>query len=178
MSLIKCHECGGQMSTDAKACPSCGALPRKKTSRLTWTVLALMLFGLFVGAFNSATKPSPSATSATSQATPDSKPKDPKRDGQLQAAGSAAQALKRASKDPTTFEMKEAVVKEDGTACFVYRAQNSFGAHLTGEAVLTTKGKLLVHEQHGNKFVDAWNKSCTKPGGDDIVDLMKRLDII
>lgn len=57
MALIKCHECGNAVSTEAAACPHCGARPRgnaepvmappaewkpKGTSRLTWLVLILV----------------------------------------------------------------------------------------------------------------------------------------
>ncbi|MFK3741402.1 zinc-ribbon domain-containing protein [Massilia sp. TN1-12] len=29
MALIACHECGAQVSTEAAACPNCGARPQK-----------------------------------------------------------------------------------------------------------------------------------------------------
>ena len=32
MALIKCHECGGDVSTEAAACPKCGAKPRPQNS--------------------------------------------------------------------------------------------------------------------------------------------------
>src|SRR3990172_1742547 len=32
MSLIKCKDCGREMSSEAKACPQCGAPPPKRTS--------------------------------------------------------------------------------------------------------------------------------------------------
>jgi hypothetical protein len=47
MALIKCKECGEKVSSKAKACPKCGAKPKKKTSFLTWFVLVLFL--LIVG---------------------------------------------------------------------------------------------------------------------------------
>lgn len=47
MALVNCKECGSQVSTDAKACPKCGAKPPKRTSKLTWLVGGL--FALFVG---------------------------------------------------------------------------------------------------------------------------------
>lgn len=42
MALVKCKECGEKVSTKAKACPTCGGIPPKKTSRFTWLVLILM----------------------------------------------------------------------------------------------------------------------------------------
>jgi uncharacterized membrane protein YvbJ len=54
MSLIKCHDCGGQASTDAKACPACGATLKTfknriaKTIRIIWIALcALVLTVVF-----------------------------------------------------------------------------------------------------------------------------------
>ncbi|ENX60732.1 conserved hypothetical protein [Acinetobacter proteolyticus] len=47
MALINCKECGVQVSTQAKACPSCGAKVKKPTSVLTWIILGLVVFGVF-----------------------------------------------------------------------------------------------------------------------------------
>ena len=43
MALVKCHECGNEVSTSAKACPKCGAKVKKKTGVLTSIV------GIFFG---------------------------------------------------------------------------------------------------------------------------------
>lgn len=59
MALVKCKECGEQVSTKAKNCPKCGAKAPKKTSPVTWAVLGLIIFGVYVS--NQA--PSPSSTS-------------------------------------------------------------------------------------------------------------------
>ena len=34
MALIKCHECGAQVSSEAKTCPKCGATPKSKTNAI------------------------------------------------------------------------------------------------------------------------------------------------
>lgn len=41
MALIKCRECGHQVSTTAEACPSCGAKPKSG-----WGVFKFVLFGV------------------------------------------------------------------------------------------------------------------------------------
>lgn len=46
MALVKCHECGNEVSTSAKSCPKCGAKVKKKTGVLTW-ILGIF-FGLIV----------------------------------------------------------------------------------------------------------------------------------
>lgn len=52
MALVKCKECGKEVSTQAKACPSCGAAAPKKTSLVTWIVLGfivILAIGMCVG---------------------------------------------------------------------------------------------------------------------------------
>ena len=44
MALVKCHECGGPVSTTAKTCPQCGAKPH-------------YLFGWHVGEINKLPNP-------------------------------------------------------------------------------------------------------------------------
>lgn len=58
MALVKCHECGAQVSTEAKACPGCGAKPQRPTigfvlRNLSWSesfglvvMLALSFWGI------------------------------------------------------------------------------------------------------------------------------------
>jgi hypothetical protein len=89
-----------------------------------------------------------------------------------------AQALKKSMKDPDTFELKEVLFMDDGTACYTYRAKNSFNAMLRGQAVLTSNVKnieLLVEGHNGNKFANAWNKGCAKKSGEDITSLVNRM---
>lgn len=96
-----------------------------------------------------------------------------KRNTQKALAALGAAQLKDAAKDPDTFQLKSLYLAPDGTACYTYRAKNSFNAYLKGEAVLTAKGKMLVAEHDENSFVNAWNKSCTKSGGEEIAYLVK-----
>lgn len=98
-----------------------------------------------------------------------------KRNFQMNLAGMGAKQLKLGMKDPDSFELKSLLFMPNGAACYEYRATNSFNAHLAGQAVLTSKGELLVHEQNGNAFVSAWNKECTVSGGEEIADLVKRV---
>ncbi|KES23077.1 MULTISPECIES: zinc ribbon domain-containing protein [Pseudomonas] len=49
MALMKCKECGSQVSTKAKACPTCGAKPPKKT---IGTLSGLIIIGLAVVVFS------------------------------------------------------------------------------------------------------------------------------
>lgn len=56
MALVKCKECGHAVSTQAKACPKCGARPQARASYL-WLILgipagAVAIF-LVIGLLNS-----------------------------------------------------------------------------------------------------------------------------
>ena len=62
MALKKCKECGEQISTKAEACPKCGAKAPKKTSAVTWFVLILIIFGVYVANMS----PTPSSNSSSS----------------------------------------------------------------------------------------------------------------
>jgi hypothetical protein len=65
MALVKCKECGEQVSTSAKSCPKCGAKPPKQTSAVTWAVLLFMIFVAYV-AFQSPMTTSPSGNDSPS----------------------------------------------------------------------------------------------------------------
>lgn len=60
MALVKCKECGNQVSTKAESCPSCGMKLPKKIGLLGWTfiilivlpissIMTLLLIGSLVG---------------------------------------------------------------------------------------------------------------------------------
>ena len=44
MALIKCKECGKEISSKAKTCPNCAAPNKKPTSGCTWGCLILIIF--------------------------------------------------------------------------------------------------------------------------------------
>lgn len=47
MALVKCKECGEQVSTKAEACPKCGAKMPKRSSLGAWLVLVIILFVVY-----------------------------------------------------------------------------------------------------------------------------------
>ena len=51
MSLIKCKECGKQISNKAESCPSCGAKLPKKTSIVTWVLISSIAIYFVVDLF-------------------------------------------------------------------------------------------------------------------------------
>ncbi|HSH98414.1 MAG TPA: zinc-ribbon domain-containing protein [Methyloradius sp.] len=51
MALIKCHECGHEISTEAKACPQCGAEPKQKTGCLAYIGIFIVVC-IIINAFS------------------------------------------------------------------------------------------------------------------------------
>ncbi len=173
MALIKCNDCGKDMSKKASACPSCGAPPKKKAPGLRLIGLILIAGIVIQVAFemNNSRAPQSEVINAPQKKEPS------KRDIQLQIAGIGALHLKKSMKDPEAFELKSALVMPNGSACYEYRAKNSFGAMFPGNAVLTVDGKILIQERSGAVFVKTWNKECTIAGGTEIAATLKRLSV-
>ncbi len=157
MALVKCNECGNDVSSEAAACPKCGAKPPKETS--TATIVVGGFFALIVGSYviNSAEKSSAPPPAPKSAA-------EIQGDKELNEAILVGRVLKKAAKDPSSFKMESFVIFPGGSACYEYRAKNSFGAVVPAQAVYDG-GLALTSENDGNRFVKRWNAVCTKPGG-------------
>jgi DNA-directed RNA polymerase subunit RPC12/RpoP len=71
MALIKCHECGSDVSSDAAACPKCGVKPKKPVKPMRslgkWEVLGGLGIGILAIAYMANQQDAPAA-SAPSQA--------------------------------------------------------------------------------------------------------------
>jgi RNA polymerase subunit RPABC4/transcription elongation factor Spt4 len=61
MALKPCRQCGKELSTEAEACPHCGAKVRKPTSVLTWIgaiILAIIVFNVLTAVVPDSSGPS------------------------------------------------------------------------------------------------------------------------
>jgi len=173
MALIICHECGKEVSNEAKNCPHCGAKVKKSAS-LTKKIIVGLIGIIFFSALITEQQQNEKST-AKADASPEQKAATAKRDAQLQFAAMGAVDIKKSMKDPEAFELKSLYVTLSGYSCYEFRAKNSFGAVLPNEAVITPAGKILFKERHASAFQNAWNKECTKAGGDEIAALTNRL---
>lgn len=181
MALITCTECSDQVSDQAKACPQCGAKkfkpkPAKKPiSRATWLIIAIAAVALGMSARENALNPH-AATTAPTQ-TPEQITAKAKRDSQIETGVLGAVALKNKMKDPEAFNLTGANVKDNGAACYEYRAKNGFGAMFPGSAVLTSKGDIYVSDD-GDKFTRAWNNECAGKPGEDIKSKARLIGVL
>lgn len=49
MALVACHECGNQISTEAKVCPQCGAKNKGLKKKTNWVhVIGLIIFAYII----------------------------------------------------------------------------------------------------------------------------------
>ena len=124
MALINCRECGSPVSTEAAACPKCGAKAAKKAGCGTALVLLVLLpFGFIfgctiLGAFSgsSSAPPPPSTSSSGSGGLVSASGRIFIGTRLYQAGNPVATVLAVADKDPFTGEKRDMVfVKFDSS---------------------------------------------------------------
>jgi len=153
MALINCHECGAKVSTSAKVCPGCGVKPKKPTSMTTWVIGGVVLSAIIVSLATAPPEP------AAKVKTPEEIAQDEAREKLFQRVAAALRRLKASMKDPSSFEVVTAEVTPAEVLCVTYRARNSFNA--------ITPGVYVFAPGEVTDDVDAFNKHCTGPMGQD-----------
>jgi hypothetical protein len=151
VAFVKCKECGEEVSTKAKACPKCGAWLPKKTSIVTWGVLALILFAIYGGwlpEFNL----TPEKRNAKEEKLAITAAKEEKKENHrkgfhcLRSWNGSHPAVEKyveeRMRDPDSFEHVEtriSPVNDKGThqLSMKYRAANGFGGLTVGSATAT-----------------------------------------
>lgn len=150
----KCRECGKEVSTEAKACPHCGAkkpVPKKVGPIGTAIVvlIGLVIFWPFLSgdAGTSAPPPAPTPEQVAAKA---------KRDATFNQTVAAAKAVKQALRDPDSLTWESIRANDDASViCLEYRAKNGFGG-MNREFAVFVKGK-------ASQKPEMWNKHCTQP---------------
>lgn len=164
MSLIKCHECGGQMSSEAKACPACGAAPKKSVGLIG--IVFAAIFGIIVFrvvATNETRPPAPEKTTEQRAAESERQTAEARR---LATVTAMAKTLKDAMRNPPSFVLESAAANDDASViCLAYRAQNGFGG-VNREGIVFAGEKLA-------KDATAWKKHCTDQP---LIDLTKAVE--
>lgn len=160
MALITCHECKQQISSEAKACPQCGAKPKKGIGLGT-----IVLVGIVGWIAYQCTAASNEMSRRAANPPPAKSAEAVQADKELNTAIAAGRLLKQHTKDPSSFKMESFVIFPGGSACYEYRAKNSFGAIVPAKAVFVPPSTMQTSESDGNRFVKTWNATCTKSGG-------------
>lgn len=162
MSVKPCHECGNQVSTEAKACPHCGAKPKKPTSILNLVLVSLIGFAVIqctMTSNNTTPRPAKTAEQLASEAA------DEKR---FQMALALARQIKRGMRNPDSFTVENALANDDSTVfCMEYQGQNGFGGMNKEFVVVTASGT--------SQDVKQWNKHCTRHDMHDVTHIRQVL---
>lgn len=148
MSLLKCHECGQSVSSEAKACPSCGAKVRRPTSIAGIILAGLVLFGIVQCSMNSATKsPAPPKTAAELA-------QEKAAEDRFQTTAALVALLKKSTRNPDSFQIDSVGANDDASiVCINFRGQNGFGG-ISVESVVFDNGKASKSEKD-------WKRLCT-----------------
>lgn len=151
MALVKCKECGSQVSTSAKACPGCGSAPPKRTKPLHIVFAGAVLMMIFYSITReprSAPPPTPQQVEAKKAAV---------------AIAVAQSAIQGALKDPDSAKFSGAFYKE-GTVCGYVNAKNSFGGY-SGDKGFVVDEKRGIAELEGStaNFHKRWSERCATP---------------
>jgi len=143
MALIKCKECGHQISKNAETCPNCGAKNKKKTSVITWICAGMLGLAVLIWAFADHTPSAPTEPSAEMKS--------------LQAKASTKRAISEILKDPDSAKFE--FYNEN---CGTVNSKNSFGGY-TGPKRFVSVDDIIDLEGHtiSKKQMDKlWNKYC------------------
>lgn len=161
MTLMKCDECGGDVSSEAKACPKCGAKPRQSGG--IWIVLFLSFIGYLV------------YTLFSTPATPPRTPPSPeeialkqREEATFQKVAIMAASIKKNLREPESVKWEIILSDDDANVmCFGYRARNGFGG-MTNEHITVAKGK-------ASRDASAWNKYCANKPLNDMIHVRQAL---
>lgn len=168
MGMVKCRECGKEVSDAAKTCPHCGIANPAPHSRLGLYLKLGLGAVIVIGMVRCISDQDDRKTTAESERqrieaakTPEQRAREvaekAKAEADFQFVVGRLRALKAASKNPASFELVDATLMDDGTVCVVYRATNSFNA-------VVTENKAIAKDLR----VVEWNRYCGGKSGKDM----------
>mgnify|MGYP001282484131 CR=1 FL=1 len=146
MALIKCRECGREVSSSAKTCPGCGIKdpqPMQPISAVAFVAIAILVFFLLAKALFSS-PPQPSPSSAPIPRTAVELREEKIRSGFSSWDGShigLEKIIKQSMHNPDSYKHVKTTYIEDGnelTVATQYRGTNSFGGVVTSQVIAKT----------------------------------------
>lgn len=166
MALIKCKDCKNEISKKARTCPNCGSPVKKKTSIVTWAVLALMIAALI------------SAFSSNNEIQNDTKTESKNKNKIIEKAAvtikynfenelivKAKRSVSELMKDPSSTKFKHVFFNETEKGgpviCGNYDSKNSFGAY-SGFKRFISNSKTTFLEEKDKNIADIWVETCLK----------------
>ena len=141
MALVACRECGKQVSTEAAACPSCGAKPPadsiSRASILKWILAAIIVIPMVRCIADDKPKPPVDPGAAALQ-----KQRAAAEEKQFSIAYDVTKAIRKSMRDPSSTVFEVVGVNADATVvCVEYRSRNGFGG-MNREAAIYVGGNI------------------------------------
>jgi len=169
MALVKCKECGEEVSTKAKACTKCGAKAPKKTSLFTW----LMLILIILVAYTTSQPPTSSGGNKVTMSKPSSA--SAKSEKVKRAAPPKPSWSSSSSKDEMTGKLSayasSPIAKPSKAMSFPYSSVNSWiGIGCDGESKWTYIGFDGAPNLADTQTEDGYNLIKTRIKWDDKVE--------
>lgn len=153
MALKPCAECGARISTEAEACPHCGAKPRATMGPVGRVILGLIAVSVGISVFSSGGNDKPEEKPALPVKTPEQIASEAAEKSRSQRAIFVVTALRHGLRDPDSVKWESVSVSDDASVvCVEYRAKNGFGG-VNFEQTVYTKGKFSTAAK-------PWNRHC------------------
>jgi hypothetical protein len=151
MALIKCPECGNEISKSAKSCPQCGHEKKARKSFGLGSFILVLVAGFYLMSAINPSDPAPAKPAVAAVKTPEELRTEEIKKAFSPWDGSHRELekyIKRNLKDPKSYEHIETRYGDKGDHIFLYtkyRAKNSFGGYVIGEvtAKANINGTLL-----------------------------------
>lgn len=156
MAIIKCGECGNEVSDKASACPKCGAKVEKHVGPIG-KIIALIFLAFFIKSILSSQEAQEQAAMAESKKSPEQVAAEKKNKAEQELRFNkvviVGTALKKQLNDPASLEF-ETIMTDDTakTICMIYRAKNGFGALI--------KEMIVIYDGIPSQEPHDWNKHC------------------
>lgn len=113
MALLKCTECGNDVSSKAAACPKCGAKPPKEKRSSRWLIVlgGLVVIGIAQSMFLPKPAPAPAATPRPAVAAPPPAPLSEEDKARLERARIDRESSERKAGGPPAKTVEDCVNK-------------------------------------------------------------------
>jgi len=162
MAMIKCKECGSNVSNKAASCPHCGLTkPGARGYGIGSVIIisSLVIWSIADSQFN------PPSSKYTEQEKIEQAKKDA-LDQKKYAVLTRATLIKKTMRNPDSFKVQSVILTESGSACFEFISQNGFGGMNNGAAVSWGFDGISMTDMNG--FYENWKRECDGKSGKDI----------
>lgn len=147
MAVKPCRECGASVSTEAKACPQCGAAPKKPTSRLTIAIIGFVVVGVGV----SLSRPDVDAAAPAPE---------PLKYPRTEISSHARSMIRVSAKDADSLKFRNEFTAQPGVYCGEVNGKNSFGAYAGFKRFIANGKTVLMDDETTKDFGQAWLEFC------------------